>query len=77
MLSAEAYAAVVYRTAAALGGSLVDHDDDTTRRPRRVAPLPIETGPCSWCRRPGVGITADRLVHCAAHMWPPYRGSAR
>jgi hypothetical protein len=39
----------------------------------RWHPIRWRHGPCSWCGRPGTGITEDTYLHCAAHMWPPYR----
>jgi hypothetical protein len=40
---------------------------------RQLAPIHVRNGPCSWCGRPGVGITDDEFLHCVTHLWPPYR----
>jgi hypothetical protein len=71
-LTDQALARLVYalvRTGAVKSVAVLDASE-----PERAALPNYHVGPCSWCSKPGIGITADVLLHCAAHMWPPYRG---
>jgi hypothetical protein len=70
-LSPEAYTATVIAAAVAFHAAVMPDDDNTA--PAASAPLPVQTGPCSWCGKPGIRIVADRDLHCADHMWPPHR----
>lgn len=66
---AEAEANAIYALHKVLGVTLIESPPVD----RRGASIHIQNGPCSWCGQPGIGINADKYLHCRTHMWSPFR----
>lgn len=66
-LADEAFIDVLYGLAQVFQAVIIPVINEPAR------PQYIRNGPCSWCGRPGIGISADAYLHCSTHMWPPFR----